>query len=218
MHQNELLLRKYTIISDVKGGKICFKQFQDNMAVSGLQNKSKTRASSKFVKLTTSTSSATHANPATPVAKDLSVSSDSNSDSEDEISITKETTGTMDKFSALATLDDSDYDTINDPSGWLTCDIVQAAQVLLQGVNPLLEGLQRPTLGRVRNFDVVSGEFLQILHSGSDHWVCVSSIGCLPGKVHLYDSLFHDVISQEIEEQTNDLLGGNLIELQFVPV
>ena len=48
--------------------------------------------------------------------------------------------------------------------------------------------------------------------------MCVSSIACLPGKVHLYDSLFHDVISQEIEEQTNDLLGGNLIELQFVPV
>ena len=126
--------------------------------------------------------------------------------------------GTVDKFSALTTLDDSDYDIINDPSGWLTCGIVQAVQVLLQEVNPVLEGLQRPTLGRVRNFDVVSGEFLQILHTGSDHWVCVSSIGCLPGKVHLYDSLFHDVISQEIEGQTNDLLGGNLGELHFVPV
>ena len=79
-------------------------------------------------------------------------------------------------------------------------------------------GLQCPTLGCIRNFDVVSGEFLQILHTGSDHSVCGSSIGCLPGKVHLYDSLFHDVISQEIEEQTNDLLGGNLGELQFVPV
>ena len=90
--------------------------------------------------------------------------------------------------------------------------------MLLQGVNPLLEGLQHPTLGRVQNFDVVSGEFLQILHTGSDHWACISSIGCLPGKVHLYDSLFHDVISQGIEEQTNDLLGGNLVELQFVPV
>ena len=90
----------------------------------------------------------------------------------------------------------------------------------MQEVNPLLEGLQRPTLGRVRNFDVVSGEFIQILHTGSDHWVCISSVGCLPGKVrvHLYDSLFHDVISQEIEEQTNDLLGGGLVELQFVPV
>ena len=56
-------------------------------------------------------------------------------------------------------------------------DIVQGAQMLLREVNPLLEGLQRPTLGRVRNFDVVLGEFIQILHTGSDHWVCISSIG-----------------------------------------
>ena len=178
----------------------------------------KPKSNSKVVKLTTSTSSATHASLVTPMATPLTVASDSNSDSEDEISITKETRGTVDKFSALANLGDSDYDIINDSSGWLTCDIVQAVQVLLQEENPLLEGLQRPTLGRVRNFDVVSGEFIQILHTGSDHWVCISSIECLPGKVHLYDSLFHDVISQEIEEQTNDLLGGNLVELQFVPV
>ncbi|XP_068714108.1 uncharacterized protein [Montipora foliosa] len=178
----------------------------------------KPNSNSKFFELTTSTSSATHASPVTPIATAVTVASDSNSDSENEISITKETRGTVDKFRALANLDDSDYDIINDSSGWLTCDIVQAVQVLLQELKPLLEGLQRPTLGPIRNFDVVSGEFIQILHTGSDHWVCVSSIGCLPGKVHLYDSLFHDVISQEIEDQTNDLLGGNLIELQFVPV
>ena len=40
----------------------------------------------------------------------------------------------------------------------------------------------------------------------------------MPGKVHLYDSLFHDIISQEVEDQTNDLLGGNLDSLDFVPV
>ena len=62
------------------------------------------------------------------------------------------------------------------------------------------------------------GEFVQILHTGSDHWVCVSSIKFQPGLVNLYDSLYHDVISQEIEEQTNDLLGGGLISLDFVPV
>ena len=179
----------------------------------------KSTSSSKFVKLTTSTSCTIHVSPVTPTPTALTLASDSSSDSEDEISITKETRGTVDKFSALATLDDSDYDIINDSSGWLTCDIVQAAQVLLQEVNPLLEGLQRPTLGCVRNFDVVSGEFIQIPHTGSDHWVCVSSIGCLPGNVHLYDSLFHDIINQEIEEQTNDkLLGGKLVQLQFVPV
>lgn len=43
--------------------------------------------------------------------------------------------------------------------------------------------------------------------------MCVSSIGCSPALVNLYDSLYHDVISEEVEEQTTDLLGGNLIKL-----
>lgn len=90
-----------------------------------------------------------------------------------KISITKKTRGILDKFSALATLDDSDYD-ITDSSGWLTCDIVQAVQVLLQEVNPLPEDLQRPTLGSAQNFDLVSGEFIQILHPGSDHWIRIA--------------------------------------------
>ena len=153
-----------------------------------------------------------------PVPASSCVSSDSSSDSDNEIEITKETTGIIDKYGPLANLQASDYDIINDSSGWLNCDIVQVAQVLLQDVNPLIEGLQRPTLGRVRNFNVVSGELIQILHTGSNHWVCISNIGCLPGKVHLYDSLYHDVISQEVQDQTNDLLGGNLVSLDFVPV
>ena len=170
------------------------------------------RKKQRTVKPTASTSSATCS---TPVSTDSCVSSDSSSDSDDEI---KETTGTVDKYGPLAKLQDSDYDIVNDSSGWPNGDIVQAAQVLIQDINPLLEGLQCPTLGRVRNFDIVSGEFLQILHTGSNHWVCISNIGCLPGKVHLYDSLFDDVISREIEDQTNDLLGGNLVSLEFVPV
>ena len=55
------------------------------------------------------------------------LSSDSCSGSEDEVYITKETAGSVDKFRALAKLQDSDYDVLNDPSGLLTCDIVQAA-------------------------------------------------------------------------------------------
>ena len=132
--------------------------------------------------------------------------SDSRSDSDDEIEITKETTGNVDKYGPLVKLQKLDYDVVNDSSGWLNGDIVQAAQKLIQDINPLLEGLQRPPLGSVRNFDVVSGEFVQILHTGSNHWVCISN------------SLFHDVISQEIEDQANDLLGGNLVSLKFVPV
>ena len=53
---------------------------------------------------------------------------------------------------------------------------------------------QRPTLGPVRNLDVATSEFIQIFHTGSDHWVCVSSIGCSPGLVNLYDSLYHELL------------------------
>ena len=100
----------------------------------------------KQASLTTSTSSTTSASPASPSATALIVSSDSSSDSDEEISVIKETTGSVNKFGALATLGDSDYKIITDSFGWLTCDIIQSAQVLLKEMNPLLEGLQRPTL------------------------------------------------------------------------
>ena len=63
--------------------------------------------------------------------------------------------------------------------------------------NPLIDGLQRLTLGRVRNFDIAGGEFVQILHTGTDHWLCISSIGCSPGVVHLFDSFYNDVILRD---------------------
>ena len=65
---------------------------------------------------------------------------------------------------ALANLEESDYHIILDPFGWLNCDIIHRAQVLLHEANSSIEGFQRPTLGPVRNFNVVSGEFIQLLH------------------------------------------------------
>lgn len=165
-------------------------------------------------KKTTTTTSASSL-PESPVASNLS---DDNDDDDSDIEITKVSTGSINKFSALKRLDSSDYNIIKDPTGWLTGDIIQHAHVLIKQENQSIGGFQRPILGRVRNFDVESGEFIQILHTGSDHWVCVSSIGCTPGIVNLYDSLFHHAICQEIEEQTNDLLGGNLISLNSLPV
>ena len=73
-------------------------------------------------------------------------------------------------------------------------------------------------LAECANFDIASGEFIQILHTGTDHWLCISSIGCSPGVVHLFDSFYNDVILTEIEEQTQDLLGGKQVHLVYVPV
>ena len=107
----------------------------------------------------------------------------------------------------MANLTDYHFDLIINPTGWLHCDNIQRARVFLQLGNPAIAGFQKPTLGPVRNFDVVSGELVQILHTGNNHWVNVSSIGCVPGYVTLFDTLYHySVLSQEVEEQINDLL------------
>ena len=53
----------------------------------------------------------------------------------------------------------------------------------------------------------MSGEFIKILHTGKSHWVCVSTIGCLPDIVNLYDSLYHNIIEVEVEAQVVDLVG-----------
>ena len=135
--------------------------------------------------------------------------SDVNSDSNDETEITKVNIGQIDKTSSLTSLTES---------GWLNCDIIQKAHVYLKEVNPQIEGFQHPTLGIVRTFDIVSGEFTQILQTGNDHWVCISSIGCDAGVVNLYDSLFNDNVSQEVEDQTKDFLADNYVGLNYVPV
>ena len=98
---------------------------------------------------------------------------------------------------------------------WLDGAIIHSAQVLLQKINPLIEGFQRPTLSPVQNFIVVSGEFVQLLHTGHSHWDCVSSIGCIPGTVRLFDSLYHDIISQD---QVKDLvLAESFQKLEYAP-
>ena len=121
--------------------------------------------------------------------------SDSEGESADDIEVTIATTCESERHRSLRNLDVQDYQLIMSPHCWLDGAIIHSAQVLLQKINPLIEGFQRPTLGPVRNFSVVSGEFVQLLHTGQDHWVCISSVGCPPGTVKLFDSLYHDIIS-----------------------
>ena len=124
----------------------------------------------------------------------------------------------VNKTGSLGCLTDQEFALIKDAYGWLDCTIIHQAQICLKQLNPNIEGLQRPTLGPIRNFDVVGGEFIQILHSGGNHWVCVSSIGCSKGYVNLYDSLFHDVVCNDIEDQVRSLLGDEFRKLTVVPV
>ena len=90
-----------------------------------------------------------------------------------DISITNITVADdIDKTSSFGTLTNKEFATIESSTGWLDCIIIHQAQVLLKQLNPNIEGFQRTTQGPVRNFDVIGGEFIQILHTSGKHWVC----------------------------------------------
>lgn len=122
------------------------------------------------------------------------------------------------KHKSLGSLGQAEFDLIASPTGWLDCSIVHEAQLLLQKINPNIEGFQRPTLGPVRQFDTMTSEFIQLLHVGNNHWVCLTSIGCPPGEVQLLDSLMKPVITQEIQELAQNLYGPNLNRITNMPV
>lgn len=64
-----------------------------------------------------------------------------------------------------------------------------AAQCLIKATYPNVNGLQDVSLGHTLAFDVLRGEFIQILHTGESHWVTVSTIGCTNGEVDVFDSM-----------------------------
>lgn len=155
----------------------------------------------------------------TPCLSDDGKDSDGEFESDDDdIIITSVGKGESNRMGSFGNLDANDHDTILSPTGWLDCKVIQECQICLQKVNPLIEGFQRPTLGPVRNFSIMTSEFVQILHTGRSHWVCVSFINCPQGIVNLYDSLFNDIIENEVEEQAKSLFGGNFQGIENVTV
>ena len=141
--------------------------------------------------------------------------------STDDIEFVKKVTNktpATNECKSLGKLTQFEFDIIASPNGWLDCTIIQEAQILLKIINPNIEGFQRPTLGPVKQFDVMTAEFIQLLHVNGNHWVCMTSISCPRGDVNLLDSLMKSVIPQEIQELAENLLGPNLNSITSIPV
>ncbi len=97
-------------------------------------------------------------------------------------------------------------------TGWLTDNIINATQKLLQKQYPAL-------LGNTLTFDVMGDEFVQVLHSGGCHWVAVSTVGCPPSMVVVYDSLYLSLPLQTKEQICSLLLTKEpRIDLNFANV
>ena len=87
------------------------------------------------------------------------------------------------------TLSRSGEKIILSPRGWLTDNIVSAAQTLLLQFHPRMTGLQPPALQKVFAFRVHSWEFVQIVHVRNIHLCVVSTVGCDSRVICVYDSV-----------------------------
>ncbi|XP_065653455.1 uncharacterized protein LOC136080567 [Hydra vulgaris] len=77
-------------------------------------------------------------------------------------------------------------------------------------------GLQDPIKGQVLSFHIYpSTPFVQILHDGNLHWLCVTTYDCKPGEIYIFDSLFHGSISLHTKRQICYLLHCQEKNLTF---
>ena len=83
-----------------------------------------------------------------------------------------------------------DLKKVTKPRYWLSDLEVNGAQALLNQQYPTCEGLEDTCLSHQSQFSVQGGEFLQIYNVNGNHWVLFSTIGCVPGKVKVFDSLY----------------------------
>ena len=74
-------------------------------------------------------------------------------------------------------------------NSWLCDRLISAAQQLLHKQHPHIGGLQDPILQKTNTFEPQTGEFVQCLNVRNNHWITVSTVGCTPGVVRVYDSL-----------------------------
>ena len=89
--------------------------------------------------------------------------------------------------------------TITSISGWLTDEVISAAQLLiLQYAPPGMSGLEPPVLQEGYRFTVHTGDFVQIINIENRHWCVVSTVGCDDGVDNVYDCLYSSLSEKTI--------------------
>ena len=83
-----------------------------------------------------------------------------------------------------------------------------------------VNGLQDPIRGKAGKFVQCKDPFVQIIHDGDKHWVCISTYGCKPGEVLVVDTLHGGSVSVEVKRQICQIMKyeGQSLKLKFLPV
>ncbi len=71
-------------------------------------------------------------------------------------------------------------------------NIIDAAQFLLKNQYHV-SGLQHVCLSYTLAYKIQQSEFMQLLHTGSSHWLLVTNIGAKEDQVLFYDSLYSSI-------------------------
>ena len=85
-------------------------------------------------------------------------------------------------------------------NAWLNARLINAGLKLLKKRFPNVGGLQDVTRLDTLTFEKELGDFVQILNSNGNHWICISNLGCKPGVVEVFDSMRTGEISIEVKE------------------
>ena len=73
---------------------------------------------------------------------------------------------------------------------WLCDEVINASQLLLKNQHPSIGGFQSTLLANLLAMDPQKNkEFIQILNVSNNHWITVSTIGCPPSTIDVYDSM-----------------------------
>ena len=102
----------------------------------------------------------------------------------------------------------------------LTCIVVDAAQHLLEVMaDGQCSGFQSVAVGLTMQFEIQQSKFVQEVHCDSGHWLTISTIGCGPFEVLVYDSLYSGA-SRCVQCQIASLLSSpsSDVMLNFVDV
>ena len=86
----------------------------------------------------------------------------------------------------------------------LTDEEINHAQAILKKQHPDIDGFQDMAIFEDNGCHFVgtpSRPFVQILHAFSNHWICVSNVGCRDGQIKIYDSLWTGRLTPKLQKQ-----------------
>ena len=89
---------------------------------------------------------------------------------------------------------------------WLCDEVINAGQLLLKSQHPNIGGFQSTLLANVLAMDPQRNkEFIQILNVRNNHWIIISTFGCPPSTIDVYDSM-HLRLSTHLKKLVADLM------------